>query len=206
MIESQNSLQTGVLLSLARQGDEAARGALLESYRSYLELLARVEIGRQLQKKLDTADLVQETFLEAHRNFSYFRGSETSEFAAWLRGIMAAKVTNLLRHYLGAQGRDIRRERGLEIDLENSSRMFDRGLQASQSSPSQHVAKREHGLLLAAALAELPEDYREVIVLRNFEELDFAEVASRMNRTVDSVQKIWVRALGKLKKTMKGVQ
>ncbi|HTN75592.1 MAG TPA: sigma-70 family RNA polymerase sigma factor [Pirellulaceae bacterium] len=194
------------LLLLARQGDDAARGALLENYRHYLDLLARLEIGRRLQTKVDTADVVQETFLEAHRNLKSFRGSGESEFVAWLRSILSAKVSNMVRHYIGTQGRDVRREQALEINLDHSSRLLDRGLFAIGSTPSQHVAKCEVGVLLAAALAQLPDDYREVVVLRHLEELTFPEVAARMQRSVDSVQKLWVRALLRLKQLMRNVE
>src|SRR5579872_3033397 len=97
---SRMAADPGNLLVEARQGGDAARGALLETYRNYLELLARIEIGRRLQTKVDAADLVQETFLEAHRNFAMFRGQEEEEFAAWLRGIMAARIANLVRHFV----------------------------------------------------------------------------------------------------------
>jgi RNA polymerase sigma-70 factor (ECF subfamily) len=190
------------LLQLARQGAAEARGALLENYRSYLELLARVEIGRRLQTKLDTGDIVQETFLEAHRHFPSFRGSTEAELVGWLRGIFSAKLANLVRHFLGTQGRDLRREQALAINLDHSSRLLDRGLFAAGGTPSQQVARREQGVLLAEALAKLPDDYREVIVLRHLEELTFPEVAARLDRTVDSVQKVWVRALAKLRQSM----
>ncbi len=51
-------------------------------------------------------------------------------------------------------------------------------------------------------LSQLPEDYREVIVLRHLEELTFPEIAERLDRSVDSVQKVWVRALAKLRLLM----
>ncbi|HVA44876.1 MAG TPA: sigma-70 family RNA polymerase sigma factor [Pirellulales bacterium] len=190
------------LLLQAKQGSDVARGELLESYRAYLELLARVELGRRLQTKVDAADLVQETFLEAHRNFALFRGQSEPEFAAWLREILSGRICNLVRHYLGTQGRDLRRERAWNVNLDESSRAIDRGFLALQSTPSQHVAAREQGVLLAQALSRLPPDYREVVVLRHFEELTFPEVARRMDRTVDSVQKLWVRALASLKQTL----
>jgi RNA polymerase sigma-70 factor (ECF subfamily) len=193
------------LLSQAQRGSDAARGDLLERYRTYLELLARVELGRRLQTKVDAADVVQETFLEAHRNFGRFRGRSEPEFVGWLREILAGRICNLLRHYLGTQGRDLRREQAANIDLDHSSRAIDRGFFALQSTPSQHVAQREQGVLLAEALARLPVDYREVVVLRHFEELTFPEVARRMERTVDSVQKLWVRALATLKTAMQEV-
>ena len=58
------------LLDQARGGDDAALGRLLESYSNYLTLLARVQIGRRLQGKVDAGDVVQETFLEAHRQIA----------------------------------------------------------------------------------------------------------------------------------------
>ena len=187
------------LLERAQHGEEGARGALLETYRNYLELLARIEIGRRLQTKVDAGDLVQETFLEAHRNFGMFRGKSEGEFINWLRGIMAARIATMVRHFVGTQGRNVRRERGLQIDLDHSSRALDRGLVALQSTPSQKMARHELRVMFADTLARLPADYREVIVLRHFEELPIGEVATRMNRSVDSVQKLWVRGLSRLR-------
>jgi RNA polymerase sigma-70 factor (ECF subfamily) len=187
------------MIAEARAGTDAALGPLLELYRNYLRLLARVEIGRRLQGKLDASDLVQETFLEAHRNFLHFRGTSEPQFVSWLRQILAAKVANLLRHYLGTQGRDVRLEQGLAADLDNSSRWLGEELVAALSSPSQQADRREQAVLLANALERLPQDYREVLVLRHLEGLSFPEVARRMGRTLDSVQKLWLRGLARLR-------
>src|SRR5271154_1161477 len=87
----------------ARSGDIAVLGRLLEIYRNYLRLLARIEIGRRLQGKLDASDLVQETFLDAHRHFARFRGTDEPQLVGWLRGILAGKAANLVRHYFGTK-------------------------------------------------------------------------------------------------------
>src|SRR5207244_2662843 len=146
----------------AQEGDSVALGQLLDRYSSYLALLARVQIGRRLQSKADPSDLVQETFLAAHFSFPRFRGTTESEFLSWLRQILAARMANFLRNYLGTKGRDVRLERELLTELDHSSQALDRGLVLLQSSPSHRAARREQGVLLAAALARLPEDYREV--------------------------------------------
>src|SRR5262245_29011790 len=112
------------MLQHAKSGGEAELGSLLEMYRSYLRLLARGEVGRRLQDKLDASDLVQDTLLEAHRNFGRFQGSDEPQFTYWLRQILAAKVANLVRHYFGTQGRDVRLEQALAIEVDQSSRMF----------------------------------------------------------------------------------
>src|SRR5437899_8383207 len=121
------------LLQQARAGDPGGLGGLLELYRSYLTLLARLQISRRLQGKVDAADLVQETFLKAHRHFIQFRGMTESELVGWLRQILAATLANLVRHYYAAQRRDVRLERELATDLDQSSRVLDEGLLAKQS-------------------------------------------------------------------------
>ena len=191
-----------MLLQKARGGDEAARGELLGSYSRYLTLLARVQIGRRLQGKVDPADVLQDTFLEAHRQFPQFRGTSEAELTAWLRRILAGQLTLVFRRFLGTKARDVRFEQDLGADLDHSSQAMGNGLAASISTPSQHAVRREQAVLLANALARLPDDYREVIILRNLEGLGFAEVSARMGRSEDSVQKLWVRALGNLRGLM----
>ena len=192
------------LLRDAKAGDAAVLGRLLELHRRYLSLLARVQIGRRLQGKVDASDLVQETFLEAHRSFGRFRGETEAEFVAWLRQILAANLADLLRRYLGTQGRDVRLEREIREAIDQSSVLLDRALVAPQSSPSGQAERREQGVLLADALDQLPDDYREVLVLRHLEGLTFPEVARRMGRSQDSVEKLWMRGLARLRQVMGG--
>src|SRR5436305_2178545 len=105
------TMDPSTLLEQARAGDGPALGQLFELYRRYLTLLARVQIGQRLQGKVDAADLVQESFLDAHRNFPQFRGTTEGQLANWLRQILAAKLADMMRRYLGTQGRDVRLER-----------------------------------------------------------------------------------------------
>ena len=190
------------VLARARAGDRNALGDLIEPYRGYLTLLARVQSGRLLRAKLDPPDVVQDVFLEAHRHFTGFRGTTEAELLAWLRQILAAVAANLARRYLGTRARDVGMERELAGELDRSSRLLDRGLVADQSSPSMRAARREEAVVLADALARLPADYREVLVLRHLEELAFPEVAVRMGRSAEAVKKLWARALARLRTEM----
>jgi len=186
-------------MDAARSGASEALGDLLEGYRNYLRLLARIQIGRRLQGKLDASDLVQDSLLDAHRHFPAFRGSDESQLVQWLRQILAAKASNLIRHYFGTKGRDVRLEQDITAELDHSSRMLGGDLAASISSPSQRAASRELGVLMADALERLAPAYRDVIILRHFEGLTFPEVAVRMNRSQDSLEKLWLRALAQLR-------
>lgn len=194
-----------LLLEQAQAGDEESRGKLLASYNDYLTLLARVQIGRRIQGKVDPADVVQETFLDAHRQFAQFRGTTEAELVAWLRRILAGQLALTMRKFLGTKSRDVGLERELGAQLDHSSESMDRDLADSISTPSQRVSRREQAVLLADALAKLPDDYREVIVLRHLEGLPFADVAQRMGRSENSVQKLWVRSLASLRRAMEGV-
>jgi RNA polymerase sigma-70 factor, ECF subfamily len=190
------------LLRRARTGDNAALGGLLERFRAYLVLLARLQIDRRFRGKADPADLVQETFLEAHRAFPRFRGQTEAELAGWLRAILAANLADLARRFLRARRRDVRLERALADELDRSSVALGQGLAAPNSTPSQQAASREQGVLLAEALERLPADYKEVLVLHYLEGLGHPDVARRMGRSIDSVKNLWARALGRLRRSL----
>lgn len=189
------------LLERARHGDEQAIGALLQAYRPYLALLARLKTDRELQSKLGDSDLVQETSLAAHRDFSQFRGSTEPELTAWLREIMAHVAANAVRDF-HRQRRDVRLERQLNTHLNQSSRILERALVDPKPSPSQSAIRRERAVLLANALHELPPDYCEVLVLRELQDKPLAEVAELMGRSANATQKLWARAVVQLRGVM----
>src|SRR5271166_6286166 len=109
------------LLTAARQEGEPALGRLLERYRAYLSLLARAQIGRHLRSRVDDSDVVQETFLAAHRDFRSFRGTTEADFVGWLRNIMAARLADLMRRHVKAKARDARLEQSPAGELDRSS-------------------------------------------------------------------------------------
>jgi RNA polymerase sigma-70 factor, ECF subfamily len=189
------------LLLLAKKGERQAVGQLLEHFRSYLKLIASHEIGSKLGAKLDASDVVQDTFLDAHRYFENFQGESVTQFTAWLRTVMAGVMANTMRRYLGTKARDIRLEKQLAADLDNSAAMLSELLVASISSPSQNIMRDEQTLQLAQAMSNLSSDYQSVLTLRHIEGLTFPQIASRLNRSVDSVEKLWLRAIVQLRKS-----
>src|SRR3974377_120453 len=87
------------LIEQARRGNDTARDKLLELYRNYLRLVARSLISGALRIKLDPSDLVQETFLKAHRDFGQFAGGTEREFVAWLRRIPVRSLANHIKQH-----------------------------------------------------------------------------------------------------------
>jgi RNA polymerase sigma-70 factor (ECF subfamily) len=194
------------LIRRCRAGEAAAREQLFQRYHAYLQVLARAQLGRHLRAKCAPSDLVQQTLLEAHRDFATFQGHHEGELLAWLRRILANNLFNEARRF-AAQQRDAAREVSLEQvqhGVERSSVVMGRCIPADTPSPSQLASQREASVRLADALARLPEDYQTVLLLRVFEELSAEAVAQRMGRTAGAVRMLQMRALTALREQMTG--
>ena len=182
-------------------GQEQVRGMALERCREYLCMLARLRLGPRLQAKLDSSDVVQQTLLKAHQKREQFRGHSDAELIAWLRKILANQLAQALRAF-GAEARDLARERSLREDLDASSARLESWLAAEQSSPSQRVIREEQLLLLAGALAQLPEDQRQAVELHHLQGCPVAEAARRMGRSRPAVVGLLYRGLKRLRQLL----
>jgi RNA polymerase sigma-70 factor (ECF subfamily) len=182
--------------------DEPMPSVVLERHRNWLTLLARLQVDGRFRGKFDPSDAVQQTMLEAVRAWPQFRGRTEGELSAWLRRILARVLAHEARRYLDTGRRDLTREVSLERALaESSDRLGDAAL-ATGTSPSQHAIRHEAELRLAEALARLPDEYREVLLMRNIEGLSHDEVARRMDRSAGAVRMLWVRALARLREEL----
>jgi RNA polymerase sigma-70 factor (ECF subfamily) len=189
------------MIAQARAGDEAALAALLELYRNYLRLVARSMIGPALRVKLEPSDLVQETFLKAHREFAGFAGESERELVAWLRRILARTLADQVKHHR-RKGRNYQQEESLDLLLERSDQTLTQALASHSGSPSERASHREQAVLLADAVSQLPADYREVFILRTLEHVPFDEIAAKMGRSVGAVRMLWARALERLNRLL----
>ncbi len=197
-------LSASDLIRRCRAGEGEAREVLFSRYRQYLWLLAQGQLGGRLRTRCDPSDLVQQTLLEAFRDFAGFTGAHEVELLAWLRQILAHNLYNEARHQ-GAQRRDAARQVSLEevqAGLERSSVTLGRCLAADGPTPSQAAGERESAVRLADTLARLPKDYQTVLLLRVFEGLSAEEVAKRMERTPGAVRMLQLRALTALRELM----
>jgi RNA polymerase sigma-70 factor (ECF subfamily) len=202
-VPAQSEIQK--LFTSARGGSTSCLGRLLALYTNYLRLLVTAQLDNRLQVRVSPSDIVQEAFFEAHRDFHQFRGQSTAEFVAWLRRILINNILRVVEQHVLAEKRDVRREVSLEEmgrRLERSTVRLESFLAEATRSPSGCAVQRENEVLVADALAELPADYRDVIVLRHVEGLPFEEVAKRMGRSAGAVRMLWLRALKVLRETI----
>ncbi|GAC1474776.1 MAG: sigma-70 family RNA polymerase sigma factor [Isosphaeraceae bacterium] len=163
-------------------------GAALEPerFRKYLLILARMSVNEADRARLDPSDVVQETLLNAHRKRDQFRGQTEAEMAAWLRAMLAFDLKDAHRA-LVTKKRGEGRDRSLEAALDKSSAQLGAWLIADQTSPSLGAERHERAIHVADALAELPEDQREALVLRYYDGLTVAEISLQMGRSIVAV-------------------
>jgi RNA polymerase sigma-70 factor, ECF subfamily len=139
------------------------------------------------------SDLVQESLFEAHRDFSGFKGKHQLELFAWLRRILLHNLANARRTYQSTLKRAIGREVALDgFDVATGRPI---ALPQIQSSPSSMVGLQEQVHLLHAAVDRLPEDYKQVILLRHRDHLPFEAIAKQLNRSAAAARKLWSRAI-----------
>ena len=170
----------------------------LDQYRSYLMLLADLQLNPQLKVKEGASDIVQQTMLEAHRDFAGFRGKTDAELRAWLKMILTHNLQSVAKHY----GRDkpaAGREVSLQDQLEQSSALLHRQLVADQTSPSMKLMKQERVDQLADALLKLLDDERSAVVLKYYHNWSNAEIAQHLGRTQEAVAGLLRRGLKKLR-------
>lgn len=186
----------------AQNGESEALGDLLESYRNYLNVIASSQINNRLGRRVSPSDVVQDTMLAAHRDFQDFRGDSAPQFTAWLRAILSRNLFRAIERHLKAEKRDVRREVSLEgvaASVDASSVRLANILQSDQSTPSSILSREEETQRIVDVMQQLPEHYREVIMLRNFHNLRFEDVAKEMNKTPVAARLLWLRAVKRLK-------
>ena len=158
--------------------------------------------------RVSPSDVVQEAFFEAHRDFHQFRGESTAEFVAWLRRIVVNNILRVVEQHVLTEKRDVRREISLDEvgqRLEQSTVRLESLLAAQVDSPSGYAIRREREIQLADALAALPADYRDIIVLRHIKGMSFDQIAQNMDRSAGALRMLWLRALKKLRVSLEMV-
>jgi len=183
------------LVEQARNGSNEAIGLLVHRWRKYLLLIANQDLEQDLQAKIAPSDIVQQSLIDVQEHVTDFRGSSEAEFQAWVRTILKNNVAAARRKYKSSQQRDLKREVGIHDSTGPKPSLVD-----PQDSPGTSALQNERTKILEVAMKQIPDHYRQVIQLRNFDELTFVEIARRLGGTEDSVRKLWSRAILSLQK------
>lgn len=188
------------LLQEALEGNRESLGRLLEDYRAYLTVLAQRYLDARLRGRLDPADIVQVTFLEAQRDLPAFRGHQIEELLGWLRNILRNNVSSAHQKHLYAQKRSAGRE-SHNGPTDNGPTLTDL-VPAETTSPSQRVMRDEAAVYLANCLQTLPETQREALRLRYVEGQSLKEISTAMDKSEMAVAGLLKRGLQSLRDKM----
>ena len=171
-------------VAAARAGKTAARDALFDRLRPRLVLWAASRMSAALRAKYEPEDVAQEVLLAMHRSLDRFEGDSDRAFKAWLFTVAENRIRDL-------------------VDSANAlKRRTPEPRTVMQTSPSMGAARNEMTEKLREAILRLPDDYRRVIQLRRFEELDTGEVGRRMERSANAVRILYFRAISALREEM----
>lgn len=176
-----------------------ALGRTFMACRSYLLRIAKSQLTADLRSKLNPSDVVQETFLEAQRDFVQFHGDRADELAAWLCHILVNNLVNTSRAYHNTQMRALSREIPLCDGESGGEQSFN--VPQDTPSPSEQAIAREETALLDAAVARLPEHYRRIVEMRR-QKQTFAQIGTAENCSAEAARKLLARALKRLRQAL----
>lgn len=171
----------------------------LEGIREYLGLLGRMQLDDRLLGKIDVSGVIQLSLLEAH-NANWEHVSE-DERLPMLRQIFSNNLLDEIRKFR-TERRDVRREQPLDYSLDDTASRLELCLAAVQSTPSQKVVREENALMLAKALAQLPEAQRQAIELHHLKGLELGQISQRMKRTKGAVAALIFRGTTRLRELL----
>lgn len=192
-----------MLMAKAQAGDQAALGQLLLHHYDMLQRMVEPRIPSSLRRLLSVEDVLQQTFSSAFRHFDQFTPVGEGAFGAWLRAIAERRMQDCVRELRRKKrGGDHHQVGAYDAAGSDSAAELIQIVSAGISTPSRIVSREEAIRALHIAMAELPEDYQEVLRLRYFQGLTIEETAEALERTADAVRAVANRAKKKLREIL----
>lgn len=192
---------TLVLVRQAKAGEKEALGKLFTRYYPRVRKIVRLRLGKHLLGVLDETDILQDTFIAALKAFKNFEIRNEASVINWLSRIAERKIREAAKHH-SAQ----KRNHGHEVSIDQADSQ-DGALQVpdQRSSPGSSISRREEAEIVEECIAELPEKYREIIILRDYIEYGWEDVAKEHGRpSVDAARMMHAKAMVELDRRMRG--
>jgi RNA polymerase sigma-70 factor (ECF subfamily) len=197
--------KTQELLAGAKAGDAEAAGRLMERHRDSLRRMVQLRLDQKIQRRIDVSDVVQDVLIEANRRLQdYLQNAAGMPFHLWLRQIAQDRIIDAHRRHRASAKRSVDRERPLAMPaaddhstLELAAQLADRQLTPAAAATQAELAK-----LVEAAIAKLPDQDCEIIIMRHYEQLSNQEIAQALGLTEPAASMRYLRAIRRLKELM----
>ena len=188
------------LLANAKGGDRAAVNRLLERHRVSLRKLISLRLDRQIARRVDASDVVQDVLLEANTRLQDYLADPRMPFHLWLRQLAQDRMIDLHRRHRGAQRRSLDREQSLAVPQFADRSGFDlMGQLADHELTAAASIRKELEARFVVALDQLEDEDREIVLMRHFEQLGNSEVAEALGLSAAAAGMRHLRALRKLR-------
>ena len=191
--------KTYILVRRAKEGQKEALGRLFDRYYERVRKIVHLRLGDKLRGLMDSDDILQDTFINAIKSFDRFEMRNEASVINWLSRIAERAIMRQAQHFRAEK----RNAKQVPIDELDSQ---DLGIQIAdgQRGPGTSMARREQAQTIEACIQELPEQYREIIVLRNYVEYSWEEVAKEHGRpSVDAARMMHAKAMVELNRMWK---
>ncbi len=179
-------MDTRTLVEKCAAGDASAFDMLVERYK--LKII-NTAYG-MLQSREDAYDIAQEVFLKLYRKIASFSGDASLD--TWLYRVTVNACVDELRK----RGR---RVQTLPLEVETDEESYALPIADVSAAPENVVLRKEQRQVLLNAIGRLPEKYRTVLVLREFEDLEYEAIAEALDISIGTVKSRLNRAREKLR-------
>ena len=165
--------------------------------------MVSLRLDPRLRRRIDSSDVIQESFLDVTRRLEEYRGAPDMPFFVWVRFLTAQKLLEVHRRHMDAEKRDVRREVAGPGYPEATSVSLARALVDSETSPSEALARKEDQERLRSALDRMSEIDREILLLKHFEQLSNEECAAVLELSLSGAISRHVRAVNRLREILR---
>jgi RNA polymerase sigma-70 factor (ECF subfamily) len=197
---------TLVLLDRVRQGDGTAINGLLERHRAAIRRMIDQRMDRGVQRRVDASDIVQDVMIEANRRLGDYLANPTMPFQLWLRHMARDRLIDAHRRQRVAANRSVDREVSLAVaeGQDHSGADLIGQLADRELTPAAAATWHELECRFAAAVEQLDEDDRRIVLLRHFEHLSTAEAAAALGLAKPAAGMRYLRAMRRLRVLLDG--
>ena len=197
--------KTQDLLAGAKGGDAEAVNRLMERHRDSLRRMVQLRLDQKIQRRIDVSDVVQDVLVEANRRLQdYLQTGVSMPFHLWLRQIAQDRIIDAHRRHRASAKRSVDRERALAVPAANDHSTMELAAQLAdrQLTPAAAATQAELAQLVEAAIAKLPDQDCEIIIMRHYEQLSNQEIAQALSLTEPAASMRYLRAIRRLKELM----
>lgn len=193
--------KTQQLLQGARDGDTSARDALLQRHRDSLRRMIEMRLDKRIQQRVDASDIVQEVLVDANRRLAVYLENPKMPFHLWLRHMAKDRIIDAHRRHRVSGKRSVDREQNMNVGFNMDQSSVDLAAQLCDrnTTPGAAATMQELHVRFQAAIEELEEQDREVVIMRHFEQLSNQDVAAALDLTPAAASMRYLRAIRRLR-------